>query len=199
MAEILNSTLVRSFQWVLGKETNIIHEGICFVPIKLSAVKNCREYVKNSFHNLNISDEKILLATVAISELVTNAIFASLEKQVQEDVAIRWSFRNAELHISVIDYAGGIDLISVQKKLPHGESFDEFIEEVKSYSENSNFFVTEDGEQTLVQRFGRGLRIVRGIADSFMIEYHNREHMRSKRIDAFTRGSIFSITIKMDS
>lgn len=168
-------------------------EGICFLPVDLGSVNSVREHLEAKALNLHLSEEETYEICLICDELLSNAIIATYNRGISEHVVLRYKFLENYAIISVLDYGGGFDLGKVEKELPDGENLNEFIDSLRKYRGDSVRKVKIYGREVEHPRFGRGLRIVSGLAQSIILLFHNNEGKLSHRLDENTIGTLISV------
>ncbi len=168
-------------------------EGVCFVPADLAAVSIVREYFENKSERLGLGDVQSFELTLICDELISNGIIATYEKGCSEHIVLRYKISSGYAIISVMDYGGGFNLPQVQQELPEGETLSDFLESLKRYRSQVSSKVPVGGQIVEYNRFGRGLRIVTGLADAIMILFHNKEGKLTHNMDEGTLGTVISV------
>ncbi|MCS6985729.1 MAG: ATP-binding protein [Leptospiraceae bacterium] len=182
---------VHFYEWPpRGKEG---HEGICFVPADLASVSVVREYMENKADAWDLTEEECYEISLICDELLSNAIIATYNRGISEHVVLRYKFGRDHIIISVLDYGGGFDLNQVERELPDGENLSEFMESLKKYRGELIRKVKIHGREVEHPRFGRGLRIVSGLADFMIVLFHNDEGKFSQKLESSTVGTLISV------
>lgn len=182
------------FDWDEVKKPSASHkEGVCFIPQDLGAVTMVRDYITALCENLVIPEEQTFEISLLSDELVSNAIIASFEKNPAEYVVMRWKITPELASLSVLDYGGGFHLPQIAREIPQGDNLKEFLENLHAYRKSTTTKVPNRGQMIEHMGFGRGLRIVTGLADSVIILFHNIEGKVRKRVEPTTLGTVFTV------
>lgn len=171
-------------------------EGICFIPADLSCVTKVRDYIDEKSRQANLSDQSCFEIALIGDELVANAILASYSKFASEYIVLRWKLRPDKMVISVLDYGGGFNMGKVFKEIPRGSDIGSFVDSLREYRKSRTTKVPISGKVTEYTRFGRGLRIIAGLASQIWIEFHNAEGKIYTDPSADTIGTIITVEYK---
>lgn len=173
-------------------------EGVSFVPVDLASVAPLRDYIETKIRKIGLRDDHAFELTLISDELVANAIAATFENGVSDAIVYRWRMYSDRILISVLDYGGGFQLSNVFKEIPTGDTLPEFLSSLRRYRKKNRGMVRSGGQVIEHNRFGRGLRIVTGLADAVYILYHSKDGSMTRNPVNETLGTVVSVRYNLD-
>ena len=187
------------YSWSKPSGDQNLHEGICFLENDLSGATAVRNHLEKKCSSLAIPERAAFEITLICDELVSNAIVVTHEMFNFSNVLFRWRLNNSTFCFCIIDHGGGFDIPRAMSLVPKANSFTDFIEQLKEYRKNSTVKIKNHGRDVEHTRFGRGLKIVKGLVASLKVTYHDSDGKTRDSLSENVVGSIITATYNINS
>lgn len=193
MVQRVNSSYIEpSFYNWIDREGDF--STLVFIPLDLAAVPSLRQTILDMGKKSGLDEEQNFHIALISDELATNAIVATYSSAYADYIMLQITFKPEMVVLMIYDYGGGFSREEVEAKVPEGDNLQDFVESLNHYRESSQpAFVPLRGEIIEHNRFGRGLRIVAGLAEEVNVSFHNEKNELSRSLNSNTVGTIIEV------
>ncbi len=152
---------------------------------------------------LHYPKEEIDEIVLAMDEIITNAIQETLFSRKDEpdrknrghEITVRYHIDQDEFDATIIDHGKGLDIESIQKKIPDSSSPD-YKDQLYKYAqkaEGKKLRIRLNGKEIAINGIGAGLKIILSFMDNLYIDLIDKESIISDHVGCHTDGSIITM------